>query len=566
MDLFVMENLSFSYPHQKSLLLNNINICIQEGEFVVICGESGSGKSTLIKHFMTAVTPRGESSGTVFFKGTPLCKISIEDQASEISYVPQGIDYGFFTSDVLSEMSLGSAILGKNFSSARLSISEVCNILGISNLIGMKISELSSGQRQLVKLAAAIVTKPDVLILDDPLSQLDPVSSDISANILKKLNTDFSITIIMSSKNTKNLYEKADRLLLIKNGNVCSVGSPKNNITASYTQDKYIFDLLPPAMKLYLKIGITSNVPIDTNSAKKWFQKICLEKDIIINKIEVKKDYTDKKPLLSIENIWFRYSRRSNDILKNASLHLHEGEILSIAGNNGSGKSTLLKLICGILKPYKGKILIDSSPLGKYIHKDIFSNQIAAYTSDSKILLVHGSVADNLFATFGYQDNKSYEDALKLMKLFNIESLLTSPVVNLSPGIKQCICIIKAIIMNTKILVLDEPTSEMDSVQKKILGKILNDLSRRKTCIVIASHDIDFCSQYATSCAVLFDGSFIGPMDKNEFFSSCRFYTTDYRLITSSIFSNAVCLKEVLQLCLKNGIIKNTTTEDTYLT
>lgn len=517
MELFKIDNLSFSYDKSIRPSIKNINLSIRQGDFLVICGTSGSGKSTLVRQLKSCFTPLGAQTGTILFKGRPLSSISVKEQAQSIGYVPQGDFSQVPVGNVINQLAFGPLNIGMKENQVKLHIAEISNVLGISDILYKNSNDISGGQKQLVKLASVLIMNPDIIILDEPFSSLDPFSANALLDTLNKVNNDFSTAVLVSSSSLETLCQYAQNIIFIENGKISS--NFKNIRECGIINDNYIYNLLPEMYKIHSKVNPNALFPPTLKDGKNFFNELFKDKNVNFRTAEEYREKPEANQILSLKNIWFKYKKNSPDILKDLNLSVKSGEIISILGKNGSGKSTLLNLICKTFKPYKGKITINNKPIYKYSDSELFGSIISMIP----------------------QYTETYYDNVNLQ---------------LCHGEKQILYIKNTLKdKNNPIIVMDEPTAGIDSNQKRELLSIIREASNNGSAIIIASHDLEFCSEASHKCCMLFDGQIIGLDTKNKFFSNNTFYTTVPRIITSDIFENAVTSKEVIKLCLKNGVI-----------
>ena len=228
METFRIEQLAFSYPNIDRQALKNIDLTIESGEFVVICGKSGCGKSTLIRHLKTVFTPYGKRQGKIYFKGRPLDIVDDRTQSSEIGYVLQSPENQIVTDKVWHELAFGLESLGYDNKTIRLRVAEMASFFGIQTWFGKNVTELSGGQKQLLNLASIMAMQPSVLILDEPTSQLDPITASDFLKTIKKINEELGITIVMVEHDLEEVFNMADRIILMDEGEIIIDDKPKN--------------------------------------------------------------------------------------------------------------------------------------------------------------------------------------------------------------------------------------------------------------------------------------------------------------------------------------------------
>ena len=216
MEHFDIQNLTFSHAAAKGKLsLDGVSLHIRAGEFLVLCGRSGSGKTTLLRHLKTVLTPNGKRSGEILFCGTPLAQVSERDQAAKIGFVMQNPDDQIVTDKVWHELAFGLESLGCDQTAMRTRVAEMACYFGIQDWFHRDVATLSGGQKQLLNLASIMAMQPEVLILDEPTSQLDPIAASDFLNTVRKINTELGTTVIITEHRLEDIFPYADRAVVI---------------------------------------------------------------------------------------------------------------------------------------------------------------------------------------------------------------------------------------------------------------------------------------------------------------------------------------------------------------
>lgn len=547
MALFKIENLSFSYPNSKKYALKNLNLEINQGEFICICGKSGCGKSTLIKHFKTSITPYGSYSGDIYFNNEKLHRVSDREQAQKIGFVTQNPDNQIVTDKVWHELAFTLENLGYDLPTMRIKVAEMVNYFGIFHLYDKNTNELSGGQKQLLNLASVMAVNPQVLILDEPTSCLDPIASNEFLQVLRKINQELDITIIIIEHNLEEVFSMADKILVLDNGEKIAFDTPKKVIEQLESND--IFMGFPTAVRLFKQISNENNPPLNVKEARFWFNDYIKKnqintKDIVFNDEII----NSKNIVVDTKNIWFRYDKNSDDIIKGTDLKVYENEIFCILGSNGAGKSTFLSLLCNINKAYRGKIFINNADIKKVRQKDI-----ALLPQDPQTLFISDTVKGELYDVLKMMDKDDNANAneciTKVLEETKILHLADSHPYDLSGGEQQRVAFAKILLLNPEIILLDEPTKSLDGYHKKTLIDIILNLKRMGKTFIIVSHDVEFCAEIADRCGMFFDGKIEGIKPKREFFANNNFYTTTINRIVRSEMQNAILQEDVVSLC-----------------
>lgn len=558
MVLFEIKNLSFSYPNQSEKVLSNINLKIEQGDFVSVCGKSGCGKSTLIKHFKSSSAPYGKLEGNIFYKGKDINDVDDRIQAFEIGYVTQNPDNQIVTDKVWHEMAFGLENLGLDLQTMRIRISEMASYFGIQNWFEKNVSELSGGQKQILNLASVMAMHPEILILDEPTSQLDPIASTEFLHTLKRLNLEFGTTILIIEHRLEDVFPISDKILMMDKGQVLAYDTPKN--IGEKLKDNDMFVTFPTPVQIYAKLGQVGECPLTIRDGRKWLDKYIEENNINVNETfldayELNQENNNLKNVIEAKNVWFRYDKNGSDVVKGLNLEVKENEIFCILGGNGTGKSTTLSLLSSVNKPYRGKILIDGKDINKYKSNELFNGTLAMLPQNPQTLFVSDTVENDLLEMFSTMKISKAEKEDKLKQVIEeteISNLLKSHPYDLSGGEQQRVALAKILLLNPKIILLDEPTKSLDGFYKNKLAKILNKMKQNGRTFLIVSHDVEFCAKNADTCAMFFNGNLVTKQKTREFFIGNNFYTTATNRMARHIFKNAVVIEDVIKLCEKN--------------
>ena len=252
---YSVENLSFSYPTSGKETLKNINLTIQQGDYVVLCGQSGSGKTTLLRHLKPVLTPHGKRTGQILFDGKPLETLSGYDQASKIGFVMQNPDDQIVTDKVWHELAFGLESLGVDQKTIRLRVAEMASYFGIQSWFHREVSTLSGGQKQLLNLASIMAMQPEVLILDEPTSQLDPIAASDFLNTVRKINIELGTTILITEHRLEDVYHSADRVIVMENGAVTANDAPRKVGAMLRAQNSPMLAALPTPVRVFYGSG-----------------------------------------------------------------------------------------------------------------------------------------------------------------------------------------------------------------------------------------------------------------------------------------------------------------------
>ncbi|NMA86356.1 MAG: ATP-binding cassette domain-containing protein [Tissierellia bacterium] len=534
---------SFKYPRENKKALDNINLNIEEGEFLLICGPSGSGKSTLIQQLKTEIAPEGETHGKILYNNQDIMTLDGFTQASDIGMVFQEPEAQIVTDRVINELAFSMENLGYSLDIMGRRMGEIVQFFGMGDRLYEDIHNLSGGQKQVLNLASVLLLQPKILLLDEPTSQLDPIASRDFVQMLESLNKDYSITVLLTEHRLDEVFPIVDRVIFLEEGHIKYKGSPEEVAREIYDkEDKMFFDFLPDISKLYFKLDKSENsMPLTVREGKAWIKDF----DIGGKVLNVSSN-KGKEPIIKAKNISFKYERERPLVLDKLNLGINKGEILSILGGNGSGKSTLLRVLSGAYKPQYGKIYLNGENYYKISEEERY--KYIGYLDQNPILyFLHDTVEEEIYNR-AEKVQASEEDVQYLIELFDLKGLLNRHPYDISGGEKQKLALALVLLAKPEILLLDEATKGIDPISKVEIGKLLLDLKSKGMTIIMATHDIEFAARFSDRCALLFDGDIKTLEEPREFFSENYFYTTTI---------NRIVRNKMPQIILYEDVVKN---------
>lgn len=552
---FEIKNLNFSYPTAKDrLALDNINLTIEKGEYITVCGKSGSGKTTLLKHLKSVLTPHGEVSGEILFEGKPLGEADLREQSSKIGYVMQNPDNQIVTDKVWHELAFGLESLGMDQKTIRLRVAEMASYFGIQTWFHKNVAELSGGQKQLLNLASIMAMQPTVLILDEPTSQLDPIAATDFLNTVRKINLELGTTVIITEHRLEDIFHASDRVVVMEDGKIIAVDEPHQIGEFLKKENNEMFAAMPSPVQIYYGVENDLRCPLTVREGRNWLSDIFDGTEIKEKAVqdEPVPEEDNESPAILVKEAWFRYEKDSPDILKGVSLKVPKESIFAIVGGNGTGKSTTLKAICNICKPYRGQVLIDGVRIDKYKSGELFKGNLAMLPQDPQSLFVKKSVREDLEEMLAHNDAEKDKKVEEVADICDITRLLDSHPYDLSGGEQQRAALAKVLLTEPKILLLDEPTKGIDNFFKLKFAEILHRLKAKGVTVLMVSHDVEFCAKYADRVGMFFDGNVITTNTPNRFFSQNSFYTTAANRMSRHVFENAITNEDVIKLCRMN--------------
>ena len=534
------KNLSFRYL-DDTFTLSEVNFSLEKGDFCLVVGKTGCGKTTLLRLLKKEITPSGSLKGEVKING-----LDLKDyDSNKIVYMFQNPSRQIVSDKVYHEIVFGLEARGIEKEVMEAKLAEIVNYLDINDLLNKHTMELSGGEAQLVSLASLLVLDPEVILLDEASSQLDPLTRKKFLEILKRINQDFGITIILVEHNLEDVLEFTDKVIVLDQGKMLYFGVKDEAIDFLGNNEEY-FNFLPKTLQIskHLNLGNLLHLKDVKEALKsKYKNEINFEYEIKIF----------EKEIIKAEELYYRYSKKERDVLEKLSLTVYDNEILGLVGGNGVGKTTLLKNLAGIRTFYSGKIEIAGKNIKKYKGNSLYKNLIAYLPQDPLTLFLKRTVGEDL--EYYVKSLDLDKDLLnRLIKKFRIENLLEMSPYDLSGGELQKYAFTKILLSKPKILLLDEPTKGMDFSLREELKKILLALQKEGATIIIATHDLEFIASIADRVGIMFNGKVLSLTDSHSFFSNSNFYTTVASLASRKLYDKVITVPELVEIAMKNGI------------
>ena len=500
------ENFSFKYSLGNQFAIKNINLKIEDGEFVLVVGDSGSGKTTFLRS-INGLIPHfygGEYHGNVEVHGLKVKDEPPRILAKWVGTIFQDPENQILMSDVEREIAFPLENMGFSRIEITKRVEEALDIVNIANLRHRRINALSGGEKQKVAIASSISPHPKILLLDEPTSQIDPESGEEILSLLERINDELGLTIILVEHRLERTMHRADRLIAFSQGEIVGDGEPR--VVASRIDLDSIGVGYPPVARI-AKLSGMKYMPLTVKEGRKILLNIFLKAKL---REERRKN---KNILIQLESINFSYGERR--VIRNLNLDIYEKDILGIIGRNGSGKTTLAKILAKILKIDKGKILFK----GKNYY-DLKNGFVGLVFQNPNIHLIGDSVYEDIAYTLKAKGEKNMEKRVnKILRDLNIEYLRNRNPMDLSGGERMLVAIGTVAVSNPKLLILDEPTRGLSYGQKMKLSKFIKNYAMERSVILI-SHDMETVARTCNRVAMLSEGKIIMEGDKREILSS----------------------------------------------
>lgn len=576
MELLEIQDLTFSYfveepgeqtskgiplkkeSGKKVLALRNLNLSIKQGEFLLLCGESGCGKTTLLRMLKRELAPFGEKQGRIFYKGILQEELDERTSACRIGYVMQNPEHQIVTDKVWHELAFGLENMGLPTREIRRKVGEMANFFGIAPWFRDSTHALSGGQKQMLNLASIVAMEPELLILDEPTSQLDPIAASEFIHTLVKLNRELGTTILLTEHRLEEVFPAADRVGIMEEGRMLMTGAPREvgkRLRQQRPGHKMLLGL-PSAMRIYQGVETSEDLecPLTVRDGRNFLMEHYGNR---LKRLPREEGVSRKQETaIWMKDVWFRYEREAPDVLEQVSLEVKEGEILSILGGNGSGKTTLLSVLSGANRAYKGKIRIFGKRMTQYRGPELYRGLLALLPQNPQTVFCAETLRqdyEEVRKVMGVTEEAFSAQVEEVTERLGISQLLLRHPYDLSGGEQQKAALGKLLLRKPKILLLDEPTKGIDAYGKQKLLEILSDLRKRGMTILTVTHDVEFAALASDRCAMFFDRGITCVETPTEFFKGNRFYTTGASRICRGWYEDAITCQDVIELCRQNG-------------
>ena len=524
-----LKQVSFYYPEGVTPALTQVDLAVPAGGFVLVCGPSGSGKSTLLKHMKSSQIPFGKGIGELLFKGKDLETMELGESARSIGFVGQNPDNQIVTDTVWHELAFGLENLGVPVEEIRKRTAETAQYFGMTEWFRQPVEALSGGQKQMLNLASVMVMQPEVLILDEPTAQMDPIGARRFFHTLKGLQQEIGTTIILSEQRLEEVMPLAQDLVYMEKGQIVAQGPVQESLKILADYEKINNKPLameasfPVALRVYMKSREKEEetVPVSVGQGRQWLSG----KRVVTS--EYKEAYEETENVITVQGVDFSYEK-GKKVLEHLDWQVKKGSIYGLLGGNGAGKTTLMKLICGILKPRRGKIKTGGTV------RYLVQNPLSIFTEIT---------AEDELAVCCGRDAEAVDAMLEKMELTEFRE--QNPL-DLSGGQQQRLALGKVLLTKPEILLLDEPTKGMDGDFKVKFGDMLGELKKQGITTVLVSHDMEFCAEYATHCGLMFDREIISGGPTREFFAENVYYTTAAARMTRGILKDCLVAEDIM--------------------
>jgi energy-coupling factor transporter ATPase len=512
-----IKDLNFSYSNAKPVL-KGINLEIKKGEFILLTGPTGCGKSTLLK-CMNGIIPHessGEMHGSVLINGIETKSSSMKEVSQHAGLVFQSPDDQIFSTVVEDEVAFGPENLLLSGEEIEKRIEYSLKAVGMLEHRNSATNALSGGQKQRICIASVLAMQPSVLLLDEPISQMDPKGADEVLRVIKKLNSEINLTIVMVEHRIHDAAHLVDRIIIMNEGEIV-LSQPPKEAFKNVDIFKKLGLRLPETVELFHRLGI-EGVPltVEETAGKIHMKKIHGNNNQNHNHNNNLPIIDRSDPVISVKDVWSGYEK-NNVVLKGINLKIAKGERVALMGNNGSGKSTLLLHFAAMLKPDKGEVKI----LGRDIKSTspyTFAGKVGIVFQNPDLMLFCDTVKDE--ASFGpenlgYSKEDINSNVSKALRAMTLESLSCEAPHSLSKGQRLRAAVASILSTTPELLLLDEPTTGQDKIHIEEMMKHF--LDSKKT-LVFCTHDIENAIKFSSRVIIMNKGNIIADGDPRTVF------------------------------------------------
>ena len=516
-----LRDVTFTYPGAAAPTLRHVNLEVAEGDFLAIMGANGCGKSTLCKT-MNGLIPQfivGDLEGSVTVAGTDVATAQIGELAQRIGYVYQDFENQLVRPTVIDEASFSCLNFAyDDYVERGMRALELC---GLADRADSYIWQLSGGQKHLLALAGAIALEPDVIVLDEPVAQLDPYHADQTYKVLRELNEKYGKTVIVIEHHTDFIAEYCTSAALMANGTI-AWKLPAHEALRRI-DDLAASDVHPPQIALagreLVRVGALPEntllpTTVDEGATAFWgVPFIPRERAHAVHPVG--------EPAVSFRHVDVSYRSVKGEprrVFHDLNLEIRRGEKVALVGANGAGKSTLMKLMCGLVKPQAGEVVLGDVST-RDIGPDELSERVSLVYQNPEQMFIKDTIrADVEFAMRARGVADAAERAAALLDRFRLADLAEHDGRLLSGGQMRRASLAVGIALDPPILLLDEPTANLDIGTRQEITKLVSDLRGITDTVVIATHDMQLVCQFADRVIVLTDGEVIGDAAPDEVF------------------------------------------------
>ena len=523
-----IRDLTFYYGDASRPALQDVNLDIEDGEFVLVTGPSGCGKTSLCR-CLNGLIPHfygGEIAGGLEVQGLDVMRHTTRELATRVGMVFQDPENQLVSMDVQREVAFGLENLAFPRDVMAKRVEESLDTLGISGLRHRQVHELSGGEKQKVVISSVLALHPDVLVLDEPTSELDPKGAEEVLSIVRRLNDELGITVILVEHRLDRVVHLVDRMIVMDEGKIIADGNPR--AVLSNGDITSIGAGVPPIVRIVQRLRDNGfnidDIPLTVKEGR------AMLKDIFMGARGGTLSHTESadngRPVIEIDKLWHAYPEGIT-ALKDVSLRICEGEFVAVMGRNASGKTTLVKHINGLLKPTKGKVIVNG----------IDTRRATIAQLSRKVGFIFQNPNDHIFAdtveeeiafilkNLGFDSGEIAARIDEMLEMFALKEFRKQYPRSLSGGERQRVAMASVLVARPRVLILDEPTRGMDYRLKSELMRFLNGYREKGNTVVLVTHDVETVAEHADRVVLLSEGGVVVDGNKRDVLSRALFFS-----------------------------------------
>lgn len=516
-----IEHVTFKYPGGEHPILNDVSLTIEKGDFIAIIGGNGSGKSTLCK-LLNGLIPHyyvGDFSGNVTVNGLNTLNTKVADLSHHVGYVYQDFDNQLVRARVLEDASFAPLNFGYEDYEARGK-----RALELAGLVGHDdefIWQLSGGQKHLLALAGAISLEPHILIIDEPIAQLDPFHAKEIYDVLKMLNEQHGITIIVIEHHTEFIADYCKQVVLMDQGSI--IWKKRTTEALRLVNQLFKRQIYPPQVtqaSFQLGTFLEQEYPITLAEAQHVFSH---HESVQTNEYVVQSERPETPTIVDIEQVQFSYktiTRSKKTVLQKVDLHIKQGDRIALVGNNGAGKSSLMRLITGLVKPEKGNVVVKGRNTRDFSPEKMADFVTYIYQNPEE-MFIEDSVRKDVEFFLKARNIPTYKEKVaEILEQFELTDLQDRDSRLMSGGQQRRASLAIGVAMNPSIILLDEPTANLDIATRKHITQLINQLKDHVEAVIVATHDMQLVAEWANRIIVLKDGKVLHDGTRESVFNN----------------------------------------------
>jgi len=519
-----VKNVTYTYPEQDTPALKDVSLEVEKGEYLVVMGRNGAGKTTLCV-LLNGVIPNvlgGKMRGRTEVMGLDTRRHHVYEIAQYVGMVLQDPEAQLFTSNVRSEAAFAAENLGVPREEMTARIEWALEVVRLQEFVRRAPSQLSGGQKQRLVIAAGLVMRPSVLVLDEPTSQLDPIGAQEVFSVLRDLNQDLGMTIVISTHKSEHAARYADRIVVLDQGQIVTQGTPTDIFSQVELLDR-LYVQVPAVTRVEWELKETlrkDRFSVLLEDTRANLSKLLDERSVVTQSIAASKPPPPTPPMLNephvvLKAISFQYPGTDEKALDDVSISVGKGEFVGIVGQNGAGKTTLVKHIIGLLKPTAGQVIVGGKDIADEPVEDMaWTVGLALQNPDAQLFAM--SVAEEVAfgcTNLGLPQEEVTQRVDHALAATGLEEFREVYPFNLSFGDRRKLSVAAVVSMEPLVLIFDEPTTGQDYRGRRELADIAKRLNEMGRTVLMVTHDMDLIAEYTHRLIVMGDGKVLldGP-------------------------------------------------------